>query len=141
MQRATSIPIDPEALSNLHALLGIVEVEASADKVVLEVEVTSRVCQPFGILHGGVSALMAESAASLGGFLSAPEGKAVVGVELNASHLRSVDHGIIRATATPIRRGRTMQVWAITVCDAEGREVCAARCSLAVLDRPSGATG
>ena len=70
-----------------------------------------RVHQPYGILHGGVSALLAESAASFGAALAAGPSRSVVGIELNASHLRSVRDGHLTAEATPVRVGRTVQVW------------------------------
>ena len=72
-----------------------------------------KVHQPYGILHGGVSALLAESAASFGAALAAGPGRGVVGIELNASHLRSVRDGHLTAEATPLRVGRTIQVWRI----------------------------
>jgi uncharacterized protein (TIGR00369 family) len=121
---------------SVHDVLGIEEVSASPDKVVLKLPVNSRVHQPFGILHGGVSALLAESAASYGGAMSVPEGKSVAGIELNASHLRPMSSGTLFATATPVRKGRTVQVWAIALTDDEGRAICEARCTLAVIDRP-----
>jgi uncharacterized protein (TIGR00369 family) len=98
-----------------------------------------KVHQPFGILHGGVSALLAESAASAGGHLAAGPGRSVVGVELNASHLRPLRDGHLTATATPARIGRTVQVWLISLTDDEGRAICEARCSLAVIDDPTDA--
>jgi uncharacterized protein (TIGR00369 family) len=120
----------------IHQTLDINVVEASAERVVLSMPVGSPVHQPYGILHGGVSALLAESAASMGGAMNVGTDKGVVGIELNASHLRPVRDGVITATATPVRVGRTVQVWNIDIRDAHGRQVCAARCSLAVIDRP-----
>ena len=118
--------------SNVHGVLGVSVVEASADRVVLSLPVTWRVHQPYGILHGGVSALLAESAASMGAALSVgPEGS-VVGIELNCSHLRALQDGTLTATATPVRRGRTVQVWEISLTDDPGREICRARCTVAV---------
>lgn len=111
--------------------------EATNSRVVLRLNVGPQVHQPYGILHGGVSALMAESAASFGGSLAAPEGKAVVGVELNASHLRAVSEGTITAIATPMRVGRTIQVWGIELRDEQERLTCVARCTLAVIDVPT----
>jgi uncharacterized protein (TIGR00369 family) len=125
---------------DVHQLLDVSVQEASTDRVVMSLPVTEKVHQPYGILHGGVSALLAESAASFGAALSVPEGRHVVGIELNASHLRSIREGTLIATATPVRRGRTVQVWAIHLTDEEGRPVCEARCTLAVVDprtRPS----
>jgi uncharacterized protein (TIGR00369 family) len=115
--------------------------EAGPEKVVLRLPVTWKVHQPYGILHGGVSALLAESAASFGAALAAGRERQVVGIELNASHLRSVRDGHLTATATPLRVGRTVQVWSIAVTDDAERAICAARCTLAVLGGPEGATG
>src|ERR1700722_8397905 len=99
--------------ANVNDLLGVVIVRASPDEVVLRVEVGPKVHQPFGILHGGVSALLAESAASIGGFLSVTPDHIVVGTELNCSHLRSMSSGTLTAVATPFRKGRNVHVWGI----------------------------
>jgi 1,4-dihydroxy-2-naphthoyl-CoA hydrolase len=125
---------DPSQLAhNVHDVLGIRTVSASADEVILEVDVTPDVHQPFGVLHGGVSALLAEGAASFGGSIAASPDHYVVGTELNCSHLRPVSEGVVRATATPIRLGRTVQVWHIDITDHRDRLICTARCSLQVL--------
>ena len=122
---------------DVHSYLGIRTVEASPERVVLEMEVTANHHQPFGIMHGGVSALLAEGAASVGGVVSVEPGQAVVGTELNISHLRPVRSGVVRATATPIRKGRTVQVWAIEMTDERGRLISVARCSMQVITAPS----
>jgi 1,4-dihydroxy-2-naphthoyl-CoA hydrolase len=131
----------PNGQHDIHELLDVDIVEASPERVVLRLPVTWKVHQPYGILHGGVSALLAESAASMGAALSAGAERNVVGIELNASHLRSVRDGHLTAVATPIRAGRTIQVWAISLTDDEGRAICEARCTMAVLGGPGGATG
>jgi 1,4-dihydroxy-2-naphthoyl-CoA hydrolase len=123
--------------NDVHKLLGVQIVEATPDRVVLQVEVGPKVHQPYGILHGGVSALLAEGAASFGGALSVGPDFIVVGTELNCSHLRSMSSGVLSATATPIRKGRTVQVWAIDLTDEQGRQICVARCSLQVLKAPT----
>lgn len=115
--------------------------EAGPERVVMRLPVDWRVHQPYGILHGGVSALLAESAASFGATLAAGPERSVVGIELNASHLRSVRDGHLTAEATPVRVGRTIQVWRIALADDGGRPVCEARCTLAVLGNPGGAAG
>jgi uncharacterized protein (TIGR00369 family) len=125
--------------SGVHQTLDIDVIEATPERVVVTMPVGPSVHQPFGILHGGVSALMAESAASIGGGVSVGPGQVVVGIELNASHLRSISEGTLTAVATPVRKGRTVQVWSIDLTDDRGRQVCVARCTLAVIDRPSGA--
>jgi uncharacterized protein (TIGR00369 family) len=121
----------------VHSLLGVEVVEMNVDKVVMQVEVGPKVRQPYGILHGGVSALLAESAASYGGALNVQPDQIVVGTEFNCSHLRSMTSGILTATATPVRKGRRVQVWAINLTDQDGRQICVARCTLQVLDTPS----
>jgi uncharacterized protein (TIGR00369 family) len=121
---------------SVHDELGIAIAEASLDRVVLTLEVTPTVHQPYGLLHGGVSALMAEGAASIGGVLSVGPDQAVVGTELNCSHLRAVRSGTIRAVATPVRKGRTVQVWSIEILDERDRQICVARCSLQVITTP-----
>jgi 1,4-dihydroxy-2-naphthoyl-CoA hydrolase len=113
-------------------LLDVEVVEAGPERVVLRLAVDDRVHQPYGILHGGVSALLAETAASFGGALAAP-GRTVAGIELNASHLRAMRSGELITTATPLRIGRTVHVWDVVLEDGEGRMICKARCTLAVL--------
>jgi uncharacterized protein (TIGR00369 family) len=124
----------------INDLLDVEVVEAGPERVVLRLPVDWRVHQPFGMLHGGVSALLAESAASLGGALAAGPGRNVVGIELSASHLRGLRDGHLTAEATPVRVGRTIQVWRIVLTDDDGRAICESRCSLAVLDGPGGAS-
>lgn len=119
--------------NTIHETLGIRQIEASADRVVLELDVDARVHQPFGLLHGGASAVLAESAASMGGFLATgEEGSYVVGVDLNITHLRAKRSGTVTATATPVRIGRTVHVWAIDIIGEDGKQVAVARCTLAV---------
>jgi len=124
----------------IHGLLDVSVLEASPERVVLSLPVTWKVHQPYGILHGGISALLAESAASLGAALAAGPGRRVVGIEIGASHLRAVREGNLIATATPVRAGRTVQVWEIRLTDGGGRAISLARCTLAVMG-PEGAGG
>src|SRR5271168_986578 len=129
VQRFTDTP-------SVNQQLGVEVVEVSPEKVVLQVEVGPKVHQPYGILHGGVSALMAEGAASIGGAVSVGPDQIVVGTELNCSHLRSMSSGTLTATATPVRKGRNVHVWAIDLTDEKGRQICVARCTLQVLKAP-----
>jgi uncharacterized protein (TIGR00369 family) len=118
--------------------IGVELVLLTADKVVATMPVDDRTRQPFGLLHGGASAALAETVASLGAFLNIDsDTHAVVGVELNANHLRAKTDGIVTATATPLRRGRTIQVWDIRIEDEEARLVCVSRCTLAIIPRRS----
>ncbi len=117
----------------LHETLGIRTVELSPDRVILEMDVGPRVHQPMGVLHGGASAVLAEGAASMGAYASCDVStEAPVGVELNISHLRGMHSGTLTATARPIRKGRSLQVWGIELQDQDGRAVAVARCTLVV---------
>jgi 1,4-dihydroxy-2-naphthoyl-CoA hydrolase len=129
-------PFDPAVLID-RGVMGLLDISvrsASADEVVLSMEVTPKTHQPFGVLHGGVSALLAETAASLGGALAAGPERSAVGVELNASHLRAMSQGTLIATARPLRKGRTLQVWDVSLVDDADRPICHARCTLAVIE-------
>jgi 1,4-dihydroxy-2-naphthoyl-CoA hydrolase len=112
--------------------LGIDLVEATPERVVLTMPVGSQVHQPYGLLHGGASVVLAETAASIGSWLAAGPDFATFGVEINANHLRSVRNGVVTATATPIRTGRTISVWDTEITDDAGRLVCVSRCTVAV---------
>ena len=121
----------------IHETLGIEIVDAGPDRVVLQMPVGPPVHQPMGLLHGGASAVIAESAASIGTYLNCdPERQYAVGVELNVSHLRSRSDGTITATATPVRKGRSMHVWGISIEDDDGQGVAVARCTLAIRNLP-----
>ncbi len=114
--------------------LEIEVLEASSEKVVATMPVQPKVHQPFGLLHGGASVALAETVASVGAFLSvADQGMLAVGLEINANHLRGVRDGIVTATATPIHKGRTTQVWQVEIKDANGKMVCVSRCTLAIV--------
>lgn len=127
--------------NTIHETLGVRVLEASPDKVVLEMDVGPKVHQPMGLLHGGASAVLAESAASIGGFLNCePATEYCVGTDLNISHLRAKRDGVVKATATPVRKGRTMHVWQIDLTQEDGKPVAVARCTLAIraIDRSGG---
>ena len=117
----------------IHESLGVHVVEATPDRVVLSMDVGPQVHQPMGLLHGGASAVMAESAASIGAFLNCdPSTEFAVGTDLNISHLRARRDGTVTATATPVRKGRSIHVWVIDIADENGEAVAAARCTLAI---------
>ena len=134
-------PVDLAALNAVdkgHAgdVLGIRVTEIGDDFVRGELEVEPRTQQPFGLLHGGVSCVLAETLGSIGGLLASDEGFAVVGVDLNATHLSSVSSGKVIGTARPVKLGRRMQFWAIDIVTEDGRPVCVARLSAAVVSHP-----
>lgn len=109
----------------------------SRDKVVASMPVDHRTIQPFGILHGGASVVLAETLMSVGGwFLLESTNKAVVGVEINANHIRSVKKGgIVIGTAVPVHTGNRIQVWETTIRDEQDKIVCTSRCTLAIVNR------
>lgn len=111
---------------------------AEADRVVLSMPVDERVHQYTGLLHGGVSVVLAETAASIGAALNTDLSRFTpVGVEINANHLRSVTSGRVVAEARPVYVGRQMTVWAIEIKDDRERLVCTSRCTLVF--KPGGA--
>lgn len=116
--------------------IGIQLILLTPDKVVATMPVDNRTHQPFGLLHGGASAALAETVASLGAFLNIDKEKqAAVGVELNANHIRGKRDGVVTATATPLQRGRRIHVWDIRIEDEKNHLICASRCTLAIIDR------
>lgn len=120
--------------------LGIEFTEVGDDYLVARVPVNRQTCQPYGLLHGGVSVVLAETLGSCGAAFSVPSGTRVVGLEVNANHLRGVQDGWVTATARPVHLGRTTQVWQIELRDDQGRLSCTSRLTMAVLaaERPAG---
>ena len=114
--------------------LGVEFVELSPERVVATMPVDERHHQPFGYLHGGVSVVLAESVASVGGFLNCPPGKAAFGAEISASHVRPKKSGTLTAVGTPVHVGRKSQVWEIRIADEEEKLICVSRCTVAVVD-------
>lgn len=116
--------------------LGIKLTTLTPDLVIATMPVDERTRQPFGILHGGASAALAETVASLGAWMNIDaETQAAVGVELNSNHIRSKRDGLVTATATPLHKGRSTHVWDVRINDEDGRLVCASRCTLVIVDR------
>jgi uncharacterized protein (TIGR00369 family) len=111
-------------------------VDASPERVVMRMPVGPKVRQPYGLLHGGASVALAESAASVGTALCIDhETQRALGMEINANHLRSVREGFVTAEATPIHQGSASMVWDIRVKDDQGRLVCISRCTVAIAAR------
>jgi len=115
--------------------LGIELRELTAERVVATMPVDERTRQPFGILHGGASVALAETIASLGATMNVDlEQFNVVGLEINANHIRAKREGSVTGTGTPLHVGRSTQVWEIRIEDDNGRLVCVSRLTMAVLD-------
>lgn len=98
-----------------------------------KVSVNSHTTQPFGLLHGGVSALLAETLASAAGLLCVENGQIVVGTELNISHLKAIAQGAATARATPLHLGKSSQVWQVEQRNEQGELCAVARVALRVL--------
>lgn len=113
--------------------LGIEFLEVGDDFLRARVPVDARTRQPYGLLHGGVSVVLAETLGSSGAGFCCPEGSQVVGLEINANHLRSATRGWVTGTARPLHLGRTTQVWSIEMHDDAGRPTCISRLTMAVL--------
>lgn len=115
--------------------LGISIVEYTPERVVATMEVNEKVYQPFRIMHGGVSVVLAETVSSAGSYqFIDPQKQKAVGLEINANHIRSVSRGIIKAIGTPIHVGRTTLVWDIRIYNEEEQLICISRCTMAVRD-------
>jgi 1,4-dihydroxy-2-naphthoyl-CoA hydrolase len=114
--------------------LGIEFTEVGADHVSARMPVDHRTRQPFGILHGGASVLLAETLVSFAATFAAQPGKACVGMEINANHLRPVGSGWVTGTARPLSLGRRSQVWEVRIVDEQDRLACISRCTIAVID-------
>jgi 1,4-dihydroxy-2-naphthoyl-CoA hydrolase len=114
--------------------LGIEHVELELERVVMTMPVDARHVQPLGYLHGGASAVLAESVATVGAWLNCPPGKVAFGSEINASHLRPKRSGTLTAVGTPVQVGSTNQVWEVRIHDEDDKPVCVSRCRLAVVD-------
>ena len=114
--------------------LGIEVVEIGDERVVLTMPVDGRTHQPYGLLHGGASIALAETAASLGANGRINRERFVgVGQEINGNHLRAVSEGVVTAVAEPVHVGRSSQVWSIEIRDDAKRLVCIARCTIAIV--------
>jgi uncharacterized protein (TIGR00369 family) len=116
-------------------VLGIECKEASKDRIVLTMPVTQKTNQPMGRLHGGVSVVLAETAATMGAWMNIDQEKQMVmGVEINANHIRGKKDGTVTATVTPLHIGHATSIWNIQITDEKDRLICSSRCTLAVSD-------
>ena len=113
--------------------LGIEFLEVGDDFLSARVPVDHRTHQPFGLLHGGVSVVLAETLGSCGAFYASPEGHSAVGLDINANHLKGATSGWVTGTARPVHIGRTTQVWQIDMHNDAGELTCVSRITMAVL--------
>ncbi|MFF3330705.1 hotdog fold thioesterase [Streptomyces sp. NPDC002888] len=131
-----ALGVDLQALfsaGHLGTRMGVEIVEASAERVVGTMPVEGNT-QPYGLLHGGASAALAETLGSIGSMLHAGSSKIAVGVDLNCTHHRGVRSGLVTGVATPVHRGRTTATYEIVVSDEIGKRVCSARLTCVLRD-------
>jgi uncharacterized protein (TIGR00369 family) len=131
-------PVSVQALADFHrdtavARLGIEFLEVGDDFIRGRVPVDARTRQPYGVLHGGVSVVLAETLGSCGAVYACPEGWRALGLDINANHMRGVSEGWVTGTARPLHIGRTTQVWQIDLRDDDGRLTCVSRLTMSVL--------
>ena len=119
--------------NTLNGLMGIRLTEIGEDFLKAVMPVDDRTRQPMGILHGGASAVLAESIGSLGSYLSIGPDKRCVGLEINANHIRSISDGWVTATARPIHMGGSTHIWDIRITDEQERLICIARLTMAII--------
>jgi 1,4-dihydroxy-2-naphthoyl-CoA hydrolase len=116
-------------------LMGIVVKEAAPERIVATMPVKGNT-QPYGLLHGGASCVLAESLGSIGSALhAAAYDKVAVGVDINATHHRAARTGTVTGVATAIHLGRTMATYEVVISDEDGRRVCTSRITCALVPR------
>ncbi|MEU0568102.1 hotdog fold thioesterase [Nonomuraea sp. NPDC005983] len=114
--------------------MGIEFVEASAERVVGRMPVAGNT-QPYGLLHGGASAVLAETLGSVGAAIHAGPDRIAVGIEINATHHRSATSGHVTGVATRLHGGRSLATYDIEISDEQGRRVCTSRLTCMLRDR------
>lgn len=129
----------PQGMGGLNDKMGIELVEISPERVVATMPVEGNT-QPYGLLHGGASVVLAETLGSIGSALHAMPDKLSVGVDINATHHRSATSGIVTGTATAVHLGRQSACYDVVITDERGKRVCTARitCALMPAERYTG---
>jgi 1,4-dihydroxy-2-naphthoyl-CoA hydrolase len=126
------------AAQQLNDKVGMKILEASAERVVGTIPVEGNL-QPYGLLHGGANAVLAEAVGSILAALNAGTDRAAMGLELSCTHHRAVRSGLVTGVATPLHVGRGTITVDITLTDDQGRRTCTARLTCVVRDKPPGA--
>ena len=116
----------PEGMGALNERMGIELVEIGPDRVVATMPVEGNT-QPYGLLHGGASVVLAETLGSVGSGLHGYPDRVPVGVDINATHHRAARSGLLTGVATAVHRGRTMATYEVVITDDSGERVCTAR--------------
>ncbi|NEB80000.1 hotdog fold thioesterase [Streptomyces sp. SID14478] len=120
---------------HLGTRMGVEIKEAAADRVVGTMPVEGNT-QPYGLLHGGASAVLAETLGSVGAMLHGGIGRLAVGVDLNCTHHRSARSGLVTGVATPVHRGRSTATYEIVITDERDRRICTARLTCLLKEAP-----
>lgn len=128
------------ARGTLPERMGIEVTEASAQRVVGTMPVAGNT-QPYGLLHGGASCVLAETLGSVAGALHAGPGRATIGIEINATHHRGASSGTVTGVATQLHAGRTLATYEIVITDDTGRRVCTSRLTCLFRDTVPGGSG
>jgi len=128
------------ARGTLPERMGIEVTEASAQRVVGTMPVAGNT-QPYGLLHGGASCVLAETLGSVAGALHAGPGRATIGIEINATHHRGASGGTVTGVATLLHGGRTLATYEIVITDDTGRRVCTSRLTCLFRDTVPGGSG
>ena len=132
----TAEQINPIGNGNMAEYLGIEITEVGEDYLKATMPVDHRTRQPYGLLHGGASVVLAETLGSVGAAFVVDRSKYdCVGLEINANHIRGVREGIVTGIARPIHIGTTTQVWDIRIHDNRDKIICISRITIAVLKR------
>lgn len=118
---------------NMVGHVGIIFTHIGDDTLEATMPVDNRTRQPFGLLHGGASVVLAETLGSVAGYLCCQEEQRVVGLEVNASHLRSAQEGWVRGVCRALHVGRRQQVWQIDIYNQQQQLCCTSRLTAAVL--------
>jgi len=126
------------SLNTAIARLGIEFTEIGDDFLRGRVPVDERTVQPYGLLHGGVSVVLAETLGSIGSAIHAYPDKMAVGVDINATHHRAATSGTVTGVATAIHLGRTSTSYDIVITDERGKRVCTSRITCALVPAPRG---
>lgn len=135
-QPPDSAAMERRFAGSLPGHFGIRILEIGPDFIRAEMPVDDRHIQPFGILHGGASVVLAETLGSMASNMTLPEGRMAVGLEVNANHISSVPKGeTVSAVCRPFHLGRNTQVWQTEIHRADGRLACVSRLTTAVIDR------
>ena len=129
---ADFVAMMPYGMGALNEKMGVELVEVSAERIVATMPVEGNT-QPYGLLHGGASVVLAETLGSLGSALNAPPDRIPVGVDINATHHRSATSGTVTGVATPAHVGRSMATYDVVISDERGRRVCTSRITCALV--------